>query len=327
MTLQTWCIDETSHSADLARVQTYATSAGQQGVSGPTHLKVTPQTVPNGTVQILSGSAIVLATSPLEGQAYCVYNPTSTSVTIPATGGSARSDLVVARIADPKAAGTAWTTGMDIVAIDVIGGVPASTMTMDQVTYPYPAIPLARIDMPANTGTVTKALIQDLRRIHTTRAERQIFMSGQGSSSEETISNTNGDRVFAMLQPQLFAPEWANILTVIATVNQLGHRAPNNGDPSGKALAILSVSYGNAHDPTRVTQWRSDNTWLHADGPDSRETWGVAGRMLIPTNLRGTTQTLSLEGKKITDHGSVGEWIFVEGTHVVFDVMWERVAE
>lgn len=93
-------------------------------------------------------------------------------VAIAATGSAGgRSDLIVAQVEDPNMAGEPWQTPTNpavgpYIFTRVIPNVPAGTTSLRPLGYSgRSAIVLARVDLPASTGTVTASMITDLREL------------------------------------------------------------------------------------------------------------------------------------------------------------------
>lgn len=312
MTMHVWALaSPVSHPETVARAAHSIATGGKEGITSPADLAVTAQTVPAGSVKVAPGTATVRAKSPNHRQSYAVENTVEAVANVAATGASARTDMVLLQVQDPPVSGVA-------AVVFVKSGVPATARTAADAGVTKPAIPLARVTIPANTGAITQAMITDLRDLANPRRETMTLMNGIGAAGpEETASNTTGARFFAPLQPMVDIPAWATHVDVIATIAQLGVRG-------GKAIATVAVSLGTTTDVSAVTQFRSANTYLHEDGADHRLTAVVGGSGPIPAGLIGTTQRLSLEAKRWTSSGSVGQFVAVAGTHVVFQVTFSE---
>lgn len=312
MTMHVWALAApVSHPETVARAAHAIATGGKEGITSPLDLVVTAQTVPNGTVKVAPGTATVKAKSPNHRQSFAVENTTQAVVQVSPTGASARTDMVLLQVQDPPVNGAP-------AAVIVKAGVPAAATTAAEAGVTKPAIPLAKISIPANTGAITSAMISDLRDLANPRRETMTLMNGIGAAGpEEFINNTNGARFFAPLQPMIDIPAWATHVDVIATVAQLGVRG-------GKSLATLAVSLGTTTDVSGVNQFRSANTQLHEDGADHRLAAVVGGAGPIPAGLIGTKQRLSLEARRQTNAGSVGQFVAVAGTHVVFQLTFSE---
>lgn len=187
-----------THSPEVARLLAYAAVGGAEGIVGPSDLKVAPLSVPGTSVRVLSGAALILnrATGGAQ-QTYVARNPTVDTVPIALTGSSGgRSDLIVAQIEDPNMPGEPWQVPSDPAAgpyvfTRVIPNVPAGTLRLQDVPgyAGRSAITLARVDLPASTGTVTASMITDVRRLARPRTWRStVSLSASGGNLASTAS-------------------------------------------------------------------------------------------------------------------------------------------
>lgn len=156
------------HSAEVARGLAYAATGGKSGIMGATDLKIVELPTPGGSVQYMPGTVGMVSLYPGgAGQSYIGRAGTAGTITIaPTTSAGGRSDLVIGRVRDPQYGtyngfnpGTP-NIGFDFFTVEVIQGVAAGTTKLE-VSYPH--VVLARIDIPASTGTITNAMIKDLR--------------------------------------------------------------------------------------------------------------------------------------------------------------------
>lgn len=169
---------EAEHGPDVFRQALYQATGGKQGVSGPGDLKVTPLDVPGAGVQIASGGGTIINRAASQ-QSYGIRNPTADrdSIVVPPSGSSGgRSHLVVARVDNPYVDGNAQAPADPVHGpynrFDLIPDVPAGTRSLQELDQykGLSAIELARIDLPASTGTVDGAKLVDLRQLTTPRS-------------------------------------------------------------------------------------------------------------------------------------------------------------
>lgn len=152
-----------------------ATSAGE-GVIESGDLQVQALAVPGGGVRVASGACVILGREVAFQGSYYGTNFGEDTVTVSATGpGAGRSDMIVAQVEDPTISGSPW--GHDpatepLVYLRVIEGVDPAATTVPQSPTTRSAIPLARIDLPASTGTVEQEHIVDLRTMLQPRSQR-----------------------------------------------------------------------------------------------------------------------------------------------------------
>lgn len=306
------------HSPEVARSLAYAATNGAEGVAGVYDLKVRAQDVPNGTVRIDTGGALLLNRYPGgTGQSYSLRNATATDRDVAATGsGGGRTDAVVARVLDPQYEGNppADPLAFDYSRLEVIQGVPAGMTHARELNLGYPAVALARIAMPVSTATVTQGMITDLRQVAQPRSVRTILMGGP--TPEDTLTVVGGQK-WPDYRPTIEVPEWATHVAIIANIASIGVR---NGSCSG----ILANTLGDSPDG----QFRSANTEYDVDvapGDGARFTFIVGGKGAINPAFRGTRQVLGVEGSRAAFTNS-GGLVTVKGSHIVFDVEFTEEA-
>lgn len=169
MTLDTvpWAIGGNGvvHSAEIARALAAAVTGSKSGVVRPNDMIVRPKVTPGAAVRAGSGLAVIANSYAGQvGQSYVVRNSSDEEISIPATTAAARSDLLILRIDDPNYGGSQppnVATG-PYVRFALISNVGSTATDVAGLSYPY--IPLSRIDIPANTATITAAMIVDVRK-------------------------------------------------------------------------------------------------------------------------------------------------------------------
>lgn len=208
------------HSAQQFRMMIKDLARDNQGVTTGSDLKVTALSTPGAGVQIGDGSAVIAGkVSPVQGY-YNAYNIGSDTVDISATGGTGRSDMLVLRVEDPEYEGTRDPAVDPIVFFEVIGNVSSSATA---VPAGYSAIPLARIDIPASTATITNAMIKDLRQVANPRRDRVLTPYYQPGGPVIEISGTSSTYKTHpnVTLATLAIPSWAATAKVIFSVNGL----------------------------------------------------------------------------------------------------------
>lgn len=285
------------HSPEIARVLAYAAFGGAEGIVGPGDLVVKEQAVPDGTVQVLPGACSILnRASAQEYQAYVGRLPSADTVSISptdATGG--RSDLIVARIEDPWLAGEPWADPVDpttgpYVFTRVIPNVPAGTTSLQEVNPGESGIALARIDLPASTGTVTQALITDVRALPRARRESRLYVHNQASADNllgTTWENWPGEAAF-----DVEVPEWAVRVQIAGTFAGFKVSEPNGN--GGNVLGDFRASLGSL--TTQVTRFNYSSP--PRLGKHDAGMTAVGDDLLVPESMRGTVQTLRPQGQK-----------------------------
>jgi hypothetical protein len=286
------------HSPEIARVLSYAAFGGAEGIVGSDDLAVREKSVPDSTVQVLPGACSILNRASAQAyQAYVGRLPSAESVAIAPTDASGgRSDLIVVRVEDPYLAGEPWGDPVDpaigpYVFTRVIPNVPAGTTSLQQVEPGQSGIAIARIDLPASTGTVTQAMIQDLRVLPNPRRERRQMLAFPSSS--ESLTSGNFVRFPGAAQWSVQVPSWATKAIVRGEI--AGVKA--SGSLVGTSRVLLGSLVG------QVAPFDF--------GSGTRGTVLSADEFSIPVAMRGTTQTLQIQGKRNSGTGSLesGGWI------------------
>lgn len=272
---------------------------GNEGIFGMSDLKVSQQTTPTSSVKVAPGACAILSRATgAYAQAYQARMPTTdTPINIAATGGAARSDMIVARIEDPGNSGDGgpWPAAGPFISTRVISGVPATATTVAATGWNYTAIPLARIDIPAATSGITAAMITDLRFLANPQSDPQIFTVNSGA----VVNLTAASFADWFGSWQVFVPPWAVKAVVWAMVS--GARVDRlsttaNGNASGQVRALLGAT------PTQGTAYDFD---VVPSAIISRFTLGLGDTLTVPTAARGTTSTLKLQGYKSSGNQSL----------------------
>lgn len=269
------------HSPEVARLLAYAATNGAEGIVSPGDLKVAPLDVPGTSVRVLTGAALILNRAQSgDHQTYVGRLPVEDVVAIASTGsGAGRSDLIVAEIMDPFVPGSSFQTPDDVkvgpyIRTRVISNVAAGTTT---VPAGITGVALARIDLPASTGTVTADLIKDLRHLAQPRAMSRVYGGPPGGTQVWTPASTAawGDP-YGMASlgfiPPVEVPAWATHMDLIFTAS----------------VQTIAGSSGATH-----TKFGNDSSLrgptINWDGDLNDLTCADIGRA-IPANFRGTTQ-------------------------------------
>ena len=204
-----------SHTAQQFRQMIQDLAQGNQGVTAGPDLKVSALSTPGGGVQIADGSAVINGVYAAGQGAYNVYNiGVDTSVQIPPASGTPRSDMVVLRVQDPDYEGN--KTPDKAASFEVV---PNVSSTATSVPSGYSAIPLARIDIPASTGTITNSMIKDLRRVANPRKERTLYPYYAQDPRVEISGNSAVWQTFPnVTMASIPIPSWAATAKVVFTI-------------------------------------------------------------------------------------------------------------
>ncbi|MBZ6253627.1 hypothetical protein KVH27_35340 [Streptomyces olivaceus] len=275
------------HSSEVARLLAYAAFGGAEGVVGSGDLQVRALSSPGPEVEVMAGACAI--TNRAAGAAYQAYAgrlPTADRVEIAATGVSARSDLIVARVENPYSYGETWPNPSDpevgpYVFTRVISNVPKTTTRVNQVRPSDSAVALARIDIPANTNSITQAMITDLRSMVSPRRDRRIYPAFPGEMSTLGYSDNKWHNWPGVARWSIDIPPWATRVKMITTL--AGFRY-SKADVFAK---MQTVFFDNPGQDTIIDDDQGSNT--------RRSTVVLGDSMYIPPEKRGTTQTLYLQ--------------------------------
>lgn len=278
-----------THSAESFRAMVQDLARGSEGITNGTDLKVTQLATPGGGVQIAEGSAVIRGRVSAFQGSYSSRNQGAATLSIAATGaGAGRSDMVILRVEDPEYEGTLDPAVDDINYFQVISNVSSSATAIPDGRT---GIPLARIDIPASTSTITNAMIVDLRQIANPRRDRiQFVHSPTGSST--LISNTNGSYSYFSTEAgwNVPIPAWASKAIVNVDIAQLRYS-------SNQFTGLLRATFGSSLSLQPVIL---DDNQTNV----RRQTIFVSDTLTIPDAYRGTTQLLRPQATGTT--GNVG---------------------
>lgn len=203
------------HTAQQFRMMIKDLAQGNSGVTQGSYLKVSALSTPGAGVQIGDGSAVIAGVAAPNQGHYNVYNIGTDTVGISATGGTGRSDMIVLRVQDPEYEGS---RDPDTAAFfDVVSNVSSSATT---VPSGYSAIPLARIDIPSSTATITNAMIVDLRKVANPRRERILYPYYAADPLVEISGTSETWKTHPNLTMASIAiPSWAATAKIVFTVS------------------------------------------------------------------------------------------------------------
>lgn len=304
------------HSPEVARLLAYAATSGSEGIVRASDLKVSATGTPSNMVQVSVGAGIILNRA-VGGdlQSYIARMPTADQVAVAATTSSGgRSDLVVIQVEDPFMSGEPWQDPADptvgpYVFTRVISNVPAGTTDLHDVSgySGRSAITLARIDIPANTATITNSMIKDLRSMARVRTSRTMLLGSTDPGAQLTSSTFTGwPNVSDAFSVDI--PSWATQMT--AKLELLG------GQTAASTSGQLRLVLNNSNDYTFGTYTYN----YSAQTNQARQPVVVAGSIAIPSALRGTTASLRMSGMR--DSGKSGYLFTVDSTYYIADIQF-----
>nr|WP_119590175.1 hypothetical protein [Streptomyces scabiei] len=288
------------HSARAMRLMIRDLARVRQGVAESEDLKVRPLETPGPGVRVGDGSALIHGARPWQG-AYTQSNIGDTVVDVPPTGPVARTDLLVLRIEDPEFEGDRDPRRQNIGYFHLIQGIGSQdTTALREMTV----IPLARITIPRNTGTITAEMITDLRRLANPRTERTLR-----TVHPEHTEKVPGKHGHWAAWPKeaawdLDVPAWATTATIVVSLSGLRAEA-------GSVYAELR---------TRLGERAAKPTVVDDDGTTTRRSSvTLADTLAVPPAYRGTRQHLAVEINQNDKYGD-GDLSVAKGTTVTLDV-------
>jgi hypothetical protein len=218
------------HSPEVARLLAYASTNGTEGIVNPPDLKVQALNIPGTSVRVAPGGALILNRFPGgTQQTYVGRNPIEHTVAVTPTGSAGgRTDLVVAYVDDPQYSGQSAPDPLTYQYINtkIIQNVPAAIEHAHELNLNYPAIELAKITLPPSTGTVTPAMITDLRKVAQPR-QAQESNTNQGKT---TGSLTSDNWVqWPNYRPSSYVPEWATHVQIRCFMSGMKGVGPIDG--------------------------------------------------------------------------------------------------
>jgi microcystin-dependent protein len=168
-----------------------------EGVLGTTSLLVAPSSPVAMSVQVAAGVAVIQGDNQVfQGKYLAREQASTTGIPISAAPGSgSRHDLVVLQVRDPNATGPAG----DDAVIAVVTGTPSPSPVDPAV--PASSLVLARVRVPAGTGSITSGLIDDLRVFskdaYDTLANNSVSLSALSPTVREALAPTGSIMAFA----------------------------------------------------------------------------------------------------------------------------------
>jgi len=290
-----------THSAQQFRMMVRDLVSGAEGITQGTDLKVTQLSTPGTSVQVGDGSGVVRGrVSSFQGT-YSVCNIGSATVDISGTGGSPRSDMVILRVEDPEYEGSLNPAVDQINYFQVISNVSSSATTIPDGRT---GIPLARIDIPASTSTITNAMIKDIRQVANPRRERRVWTQAVTTTSTELGASTTYAYFSTAAGWSIPVPAWASTATIIVT---------------GSSLKLNANPFYGGFRATLGASLTVQNVTIDDQGAGTRRTQAVAADTLtIPDAYRGTTQLLRAQSAAYS--GNTGRISVDASTTLIADV-------
>lgn len=319
------------NSEGLARMLAYFMFGGEEGILNATDCRVQALSTPGTSIRVGVGGYNIKARG--VGQLYESYLgkiEVEDVVPVTATGGTSRSDLVIARVEDPNIAGEPWVDPVDpaigpYVFTRIIENVPSTTRDIQQLGNNFTAITLARLDIPAFTGTITNAMVKDLRCLvnpvtgsgpepgiecpedEDTPPVTEKFWTAvaQGAGDHATGSDHLNSSPINVWQNWPDVASWVVPIPPWATNVDIFYQV-NNAEFPANAYGEMRINIGS--DAIITSAFKYDTNDAFGPG-DQRFPMTVADNVLIPAAQRG---------KNIRFKGQARP-LFNEGSHVHFD--------
>jgi hypothetical protein len=325
-----WAIEggEAQIPGRILRQLVTSVTGGVEGVVGALDCRVQSTTVPGAQVRVAPGLYAILsraAGAQSEMYAGCVETEDLVSIA-PTDSSGGRSDLVIARIENPYAAGEVWSPPVDPVVgpyvfTRIIQGVPGSTVKLSDIARTDTAIVLARIDIPISTGTITQAMIKDLRSVvgHGSRASDTLV--DQQIWTESTHAN-GGDQLLAAHTTYRDWPlqaSWSVAIPSWATGVDIVSCDVKNPQISGDIYGDMALSIGGTIGTPSV--FDIDDT---SAGGGVRFPMIIGGTQPIPAAMRGTIQTFKIRARRYSSPVNAGTAQAKEGTYVSVCLNFKR---
>lgn len=321
-----WALDGATISSALARRAQYAAMSGAEGIVNAADLKVSQLAVAGNGLLISAGNAAITnryETDPNE--TYTIANPgvhTILSTEMPSSQPTAKSYLVLITVGDPEFSqvGHPWMTS-DVLdpseAADYVYVRPwllqvaAGTTSFDGLGLNYPALALARIDIPANTTTITNAMITDLRTMARPRSLEVISNITGFSFYNMESAPVDGTYVTFGGSWSMNIPKWATSASITGWIAGIAVDGTK-----GAAGDIRATITGAGSSPST---FYDENNEAATAGNWQRVTHNVGGKIAIPSAIRGTAQTVKFEAENrpAVDVNHRSFWVDSQSTSLI----------
>lgn len=322
-----WMLAGARHSADLGRGIAYAASEGNDGVVLPGDFRVVARVPATTGVDIGPGGLYIKQRAAnVHAQTYLSTGKQASSLDGPPSDPNPRSYLVIIEIRDPQFGYPAYAESeVEKVkggpyAFPVLYGPVASGVTkVSQVPEldGKAVYALARIDVPADTTTITSDMVIDLRKLATPKTDR-FFDSYQHDTANVNLSppESGGDgntwnETWAQFAPLVEVPEWATHYEQVITLVNVRQFNSETHSAFNAQLGGLGVK----------APWY---TFEYGDA------WGDVGRsQTIIASNGGDCSALAGQTVQSRMRGRVwaGGLFITAGTHIIHDIQfYQRTA-
>ena len=316
--LPAFAVDGGRGPASMFRGMLWASTSGATGVVQAGDLRVTPLSTPGTAVNVGPGGALAASryTGASRAETYGVVNDATVQLAIPATGSSGgRTDYIILKIDDWHFSGGSQPA--DPLAATYCSVVRVSSLS--GINHPY--VPLAKLTIPASTGTITNAMIKDLREVALPRTQRVLRPNAIVASETETLTSKTGEYFPNAGGTQMVdIPSWATRVKIRADWLMVKI-------PKGKVRGNIWVGFGDWNGsrwggPATQSQEFTFTDTDQSPG-DTRQTWTVVDDLYIPSNLRGREVHFQMWGKLV----DAGRPVIDASSGSSLDLLFEEVAD
>lgn len=323
---------EFSMSAERARELAWIATGGQTGIVGPESLQVQAQPTPDGTVRVLPGGFAMAATpehltmqtgytsAPWQSYMRAVYQ--TQTVPISPTGSSGgRVDTIGIVVDDPQYEGTTdsvdWENHQFWRFHVIENASVGSTRPHHFGALGRPFMPLAQVNIPASTATITNSMIRDLRFLAVEREKTVTFLEPANETGSTLTLTSSQDGWYSFPEiGNITVPQWATHMVLEGSLTSF--RVTGSGMASGSARLQFTADTGWQSLPE--TSWREDGSFsqsnLHVAGRlaldyDARNT-GRAGRVRLQVRRYGGSANFTVPAHLTTTSWVKGSVVFQE---------------
>ncbi|MGN6037257.1 hypothetical protein ACP6NG_17955 [Brevibacterium casei] len=287
---QPWAITGPEITAATARQIAYQASGGSSGVAGSRDLLVRATSTPSNSVEVLPGSYVVKNINAAY-QSYSGRNVGAELVEIPASGSSgSRTWYIGVELDDGDYSGNTLVSAEQVDTFEYAKFAVRGSLTATKKTF----LPLAKITVPANTATITNAMITSLRELSNPRFKDEWFPRPTvnkdivGYSHDLRARRKGSDHLRGEQFPDsahggsfdVECPTWATRMLV--SVQWTGVRY--SGKSAWGACYLSFVA------PNSVEKWTQDFGWdVLENNVIHRTNWLLNDTLPVPNDMKGKT--------------------------------------
>lgn len=300
--------------AEVARYVAHTIMGGLQGVIGKDHLVPSELDTPSTGIKLQPGGMVINNRSAgAADQSYIDLAVQEILIDLDPTTGASRTDLVMIRVEDPYVSGNPWGAPADLqdgpfIVPYVEYGVSSAIKSVEELGNSWSAIPVCKVTRPSATGTILDSHITDLRTLVNPltggiqptpeavaeRAEFTDIKTGPPVPTPAKILPTN--TTFFDWPPEanwsVRIPKWATYLELDIVVY---------------GAHVLNDSFWGDLRPViaGVTQPLVPIDTNKADLVETSENLWVGGEYYLAPAIRGTTQTIKIQGRSNGEPGTL----------------------